>query len=61
MKKEKPTNLGAKVYRRDRVMLRKVARKLKCSQSAVVRLGIKTLHENLFTDEGIATLAAKKD
>lgn len=38
--REKPTNLGAKVYKKHRVMLRKMAKWQKVSMNEVLRLAI---------------------
>lgn len=54
--KEKPTNLGAKVYRRHRVMLRKLARHetktegRKVSMNEVLRTAIEQIHDRRFNN-----------
>lgn len=46
--KEKERPLGARVKDRHRVMLRKLARKLKGSQEAMVQLAIEEKHDREF-------------
>jgi propanediol utilization protein len=40
LKEEKPLPLGARVYKRHRVIIRKAARKLGVSEAEVVRMAI---------------------
>jgi|GEM_PF-5259471 len=40
MKHEKPQNIGCRVYKRHRVLLRQLARREKVSQSEIVRRAI---------------------